>query len=172
MIMSKPTRFELNVHIEFQDYWRATYSYMFLILKFKQLLIAAVGCLLIFLFLAVRYPYGKPAYELLIPLAGLAVLLIILYLNTKYLFSAKKFLHANVRYVFSDTGVDAIAPLAPGWRSWNEIAKAIELKHDFVVFYSPERMYPIPKRCLQDAAALHHFRELLERHLGSRAKLR
>lgn len=171
-MINKQAQFELDARVNFQDYWRATYSYMFLVSKFKVLLVGAAGGALIFLLLTILYPQRKPAYQLLVPLAALALLLLILYLNTKYLYSTKKFLHANVRYVFSDQGVDAVAPLSPGWRSWDEMAKAFELKHDFVLFYSPERMYPIPKRCFQNPAELLRFREMLRAQMGSKARLR
>ena len=70
-----------------------------------------------------------------------------LYANTKMLFAGKKFLQHPVRFIFSSEGVNAVAPGSPGETSWSAIPKAFELKDDFLIFYTSERMYTIPKRC-------------------------
>ena len=169
--MNPDAPIELKVRIEFQDYWRATSSYMLRHFKLQWLIVSAVGYLILFLYLTFTNPFGAPVYPLLIPLAALGFLYAILYLNTKMLFAGKKFLRHEVRYVFSSEGVEAIAEGSPGKTSWSAIPKAFELKNDFLIYYTSERMYPIPKWCFTSDEELKRFRMMLGTHLGSKAKL-
>jgi YcxB-like protein len=163
---------DLIVRVDFPDYWRATSSYMLGIFKVKWVIAGAAAYTLIFLFLVIAFPQSKPSYELLILPAVLALGIALLYFNTKLLFASKKFLQGDVRYVFSSSGVDAVAPLSPGHTSWSEIPKAFELERDFLVFYTPERMYTIPKKCFPDAEHIEKFRRILKSRLGDKAKLK
>jgi hypothetical protein len=168
----KETKFEIDVRVEMKDYWRATYGYMLGILRFRLLLIGVGIWALISLVLYVKSPSSQLLYPPLIPLAGIAVAFAILYLNTRMLYSSKKFLHHTVRYVLSNEGIESVAPLAPGRTGWEQIPKALELKHDFLIFYTAERMYTIPRQSFQSAEQLSRFKEILRSHLGSKARLR
>jgi len=139
--------------------------------KLKWLIVSAGAYLLLFFYLNFTRTYSGQTYPLLIPLAALGFLYAVLYLNTKMLFASKKFLQHPVRYVFTSEGVNAIAPGAPGDISWNAIPKAFELKDDFLIFYTAERMYTIPKRCFAGEEELKNFRAVLIQQLGSKAKL-
>jgi hypothetical protein len=119
----------------------------------------------------VRFPYGAPPYQLLIVPGASIVLMLVLYFNTKAVFASKKFLNGKVRYIFADDGVNAQADSSPGFTNWNEIPKAFELKHDFLVFYTNERMYTLPKNCFESGQQMAVFSKLLKKHLGSRASL-
>ena len=169
--MSIETPLELKVRIDFQDYWRATHSYMLGVVKFRIFMATAILFVAVFVYSSISAPHAPPAYPLLIPPAGLIFLYGMLYLNTKYLFAGKKFLQHEVRYVFTSEGVNAIAEGSPGETSWSAIPKAFELKDDFLIFYTAERMYTIPKRCFAGAEDLTLFRNLLASHLGNKAKL-
>src|ERR1700682_1593960 len=162
---------ELTVRIDFQDYWRATSAYMLRHFKMKWLIVSAGLYLALFLYLNYTRSYGGQTYPLLIPLAALGFVYSMLYLNTKMLFAGKKFLQRPVRFVFSSEGVNAIAAGLPGETSWNAIPKAFELKNDFLIFYTSDRMYTIPKRCFAGDDELKRFREMLAKHLGTKAKL-
>ena len=169
--MSSDLPIELVVQIDFQDYWRATCAYMLRHFKLKWLIVSAGLYLALFVYLNLTNPGGGQTYPLLIPLVALGILYAILYLNTMMLFAGKKFLQHPVRYVFSSTGIEAIAPGAPGPTSWSAIPKAFELKNDFLIFYTAERMYAIPKRCFAGEAELVRFRAMLSSRLGDKAKL-
>jgi len=140
-------------------------------LKLTWLVVSAIVCCAAFLYLAVVSSSKTPSYPLLIPLAALAFLYAILYFNTKLIFAGKTFLQQEVRYVFSGEGVAAIAPESPGLTSWSAIPKAFELKDDFLIYYTSERMYPIPKRCLAGDEELQRFRAMLALHLGNKVRL-
>jgi len=169
-MQADPRRIELLVRSDFQDYWRATCGYMLRQWKVKLFLAGAGAALPAFLFLSIQSPRNPP-YPLLIPAAGVTVLFVFLYLNARTVFASKKFLQGTVRYIFSADGVEALARSAPGMKSWPEISRAIELKHDFLIFYTPERMYAIPKRCFPDPRQMDAFRNMLQSHLGPRAAL-
>jgi hypothetical protein len=170
--MSSGLSIELVVRIDFQDYWRATWSYMLRNFKVKWLIISAALYLAFFVYLGFSNPSGGQTFPFLIPLAALGFLYAFLYLNTKMVFAGKKFLQHPVRYVFSHDGVEAIAPGAPAPTSWNAIPKAFELKDDFLIFYTSERMFTIPKRCFANPAELERFKKLLSSNLADKAKLR
>jgi hypothetical protein len=162
---------EVTVRIDFQDYWRATSTYMLRHFKLRWLIACAALYLLLFFYLNLSHTYHGQTYPLLIPLAALGFLYAMLYLNTKMLFAGKKFLQHPVRFIFSSDGVNAIAPGSPGETSWTAIPKAFELKDDFLIFYTAERMYTIPKRCFAGADELERFRAMLVSHLGNRVSL-
>ncbi len=169
--MGMEVPFELTVRITFDDYWRATSAYMLRMFKLWQLILSAVIYLGLFLYINLTHSFGGPTYPLLIPLAGLGFVYAVLYLNTKTLFAGKKFLQDEVRYIFSGEGINAVAPGAPGETSWSAIPKAFELKKDFLIFYTSERMYTIPKRCFAGENEVKQFREMLAAQLGKKAKL-
>jgi YcxB-like protein len=169
--MSWEVPFELRVRITFDDYWRATSSYMMRNLKLKWLIVSAAIYLALFFYINFTHSFSGPTYPLLIPLAALGFLYGMLYVNTKSLFAGKKFLQHEVRYVFSEEGIDAIAVGAPAPTSWSAIPKAFELKHDFLIFYTSERMYTIPKRCFAGVEEVKQFRQMLAGRLGNKAKL-
>src|SRR6266404_5495865 len=124
---------EITVRIDFQDYWRATASYMLRHFRLKWLIVSAGLYLALFFYLNFTGTYQGQTYPLLIPLAALGFLYAVLYLNTKMLFAGKKFLQHRVRFVFSSEGINAIAPGSPGETSWSAIPKAFELKDDFLI---------------------------------------
>lgn len=169
--MSPELPIEITVRVDFQDYWRATSAYMMRHFNLRWLIMIAGLYLALFLYLNFTNAYHGQNYPLLIPLAALGFLYAVLYLNTKMLFGGKKFLQHPVRYIFNSEGVNAIAPGSPGETSWNAIPKAFELKDDFLIFYTAERMYTIPKRCFAGDDELKRFKQMLAAHLGSKAKL-
>jgi hypothetical protein len=169
--MNSEVHIVVTVRVDFQDYWRATSAYMLRIVKMKQLIAAAAVYFLLFLYLTYLDPLGAPKY-LLVPLAALGFVYAMLYLNTKMVFAGKKFLQHPVRFVFSSEGVNAIAEGSPGETPWNAIPKAFELKDDFLIFYTAERMYVIPKRCFAGVDDVRGFRSVLAAHLGTRAQLK
>lgn len=171
MKMKSQLPIELTVRIDFQDYWRATSAYMLRHFRLKWLIVIAGLYLALFLYLNFTRTYTGQTYPLLIPLAALGLLYAVLYLNTKMLFTGKKFLQHPVRYIFTSEGVKAIAAGSPGETSWNAIPKAFELKDDFLIFYTAERMYTIPKRYFAGDEELKRFRGMLAANLGNKAKL-
>jgi hypothetical protein len=171
-MISKNSLFEIDVRVEIIDYWRATYGYMFRHPTFRLLAIGASIYALVSLALFIKYPYPRLLYPPLVPLAATAVAFAILYLNTRLLYSSKKFLHHTVRYILSDEGIESVAPDAPGLTKWDQIPKALELRHDFLIFYTEERMYTIPKRSFQSPEQLARFKAVLQANLGPRMRLR
>ena len=169
--MNSELPIELTVRVDFQDYWRATSAYMLRHFRLKWLIVSAGLYLALFLYLNFTNAYRGQTYPLLIPLAALGFVYAMLYLNTKMLFAGKKFLQYPVRFVFSSEGVNAIAAGSPGETSWSAIPKAFELKDDFLIFYTAERMYTIPKRVFAGDEELERFRQMLAEHLGTKAKL-
>src|SRR5882762_6877466 len=111
-------RVELDVQVDFTDYWRATMGLIIRNWRFKLLVAGAAFSLMGFLIILVRFPYGAPPYQLLIVPGASIVLMLVLYFNTKAVFASKKFLNGKVRYIFADDGVNAQADLSPGFTNW------------------------------------------------------
>ena len=165
-------RIVLNVQVDFADYWRATVGFMIQNWRLKMVLVSSALSLTGFLYFAVRYPYSSPPFQLLVIPGALIVAALVVYINTQSVFAGKNFLRGNVRYTFGDDGVNAEAELSPGFTEWAQVPKAIELKNDFLVFYTRERMYTIPKACFESNGQMDSFCELLTSKLGSRASLK
>src|ERR1044071_1788089 len=168
----KQSKFEIDVRVEMGDYWRATYGYMLRHATFRFILVVMGVYALVSLAAFVKYPYRQLLYPPLAPLAAIVVASALLYLNTRMLYSSKKFLHHKVRFILSDVAIESGAPDAPGFTRWNQVPKALELKHDFLIFYTEERMYTIPKRSFQSPDQLSRFKEILTANLGPRLRLR
>ena len=55
---------------------------------------------------------------------------------------------------------------------WKAIYQVEELKKDFLIYFSKDSFFPIPKRYFQDDVQINSFRALANFGLGERAKLK
>jgi len=167
------TTIELDILLEFRDYLRA--NYWFLFRKFRLLfLIIVIGC--------VGYPLliltGRSSispndnyWGFLIPVGLLALLIVGTYFGAKRQMASNKALNERIHYTFSDNGIDTRALSSSGHTAWENLYVVHETKTNFLLFISKNMMYTIPKRCFNDANDINSFRHLLRSRLSSKAKL-
>jgi hypothetical protein len=171
--MSGETSIELEVHLELRDFLRANYWFFFK--KYKVFILLMV--------VAIAYPIinilGEGAknpnnnlWGLLIPVGMFTLLLGGTYFSAKRQLTSNKALSEPLRYNFSESGIDSIAPSSSGHTSWSNIYEAYETKHNFLLFISRNMMHTIPKRCFRDREQINAFKDLLRAKLSSKAKLK
>lgn len=170
--MSTQTTVEVDVLLEFRDYLRANYWFIFH--RFKLFIglycfIGVVFPLLLLSGIASRRP-GDNYWGLLIPLGVLVLMFAGTYFSTKRHMASNRALSERVHYVFSESGIDATAPSSSGRTAWQNVYKAHETKTNFLIFISKNMMYVIPKRCFDGAEQIAFFKRLLRSQLDARAK--
>jgi len=167
-------KIELDVLLEFRDYLRA--NYWFLFRRFKLLfVILVIGCVAYPLMVLTGASPKNPNdnyWGLLIPFALLLFIIAGTYFGAKRQMSSNKSLSQRIHYTFDETGIATVAPSSSGRTAWENIYKAHETKTNFLLFISKNMMYTIPKRCFADIQQLNAFKQLLQSQLTSRAKLK
>ena len=170
--MSTQTTVEIDVLLEFRDYLRANYWFMFR--RFKLFL----G---VFFFAGVVYPLllltgvwslreTDSFWANLLPLVVLVITFGAIYFNAKKQMATNRILSERHHYVFSESGIEATAPSSSGRVGWQNVYEAHETKTNFLIFISKNMMYVIPKRCFADAEQVASFKRLLRSQLDAKAK--
>ena len=170
--MTAETTVEIDVLLEFRDYLRANYWFIFH--RFKLFL----G---VFFFAGVIYPLlllsgiwslreSDSFWANLLPSVVLVITFGAVYFNTKKQMASNRALSERVHYVFSENGIEATAPSSSGQTGWQNVYKAYETKTNFLIFISKNMMYVIPKRCFADAEQVASFKSLLRSQLDAKAK--
>jgi len=170
--MTNPRCVELDVKLELNDVLQATYWHLFNKRRFGWLIGFSVFLLLVTIGVAFLVP--DAGFGLLFPLVlPLATLLIVVapYFGAKRTMKSNKMAQQVIRYRFSPEGIDAIAPSSAGHVNWDLLLEAIETKHSFLLFISPQLMYTIPKRCFPGGELqMDEFRQLVREQLSEKAK--
>jgi hypothetical protein len=168
------TTIELDVLLEFRDYLRA--NYWFLFRRFKLLfLILVIGCVAYPLLVLTGRSSGNPNdnyWGFLIPVGLLVFVMAGTYFGAKRQMASNKALSERIHYTFSEKGIDTSASSSSGHTSWENLYVAHETKTNFLLFISKNMMYTIPKRCFNDADDIVSFKDLLRSQLSSKAKLK
>jgi hypothetical protein len=170
--MNSETTVEIDVLLEFSDYLRANYWFMFHRFKFL-FLILFIGAVVYPLLLVSRMASQSPSdnyWGYLIPWGMLALLLGGTYFSAKKHMASNRGLSERIHYVFSEHGIDATAPSSSGHTVWKNIYEAHETKRNFLIFLSKNMMYTIPKRCFDSVEQIASFKRLLRSQLNSKAK--
>jgi len=170
--MTTETTVEIDILLEFRDYLRANYWFIFR--RFKLFLVifffsGVVYPLLLLSGTASQRPTGS-SWGYLLPLAVLVLLFGGTYFNAKKQMASNRLLSERVRYVFSESGIEATAPSSSGRIAWQNVYEAHEAKTNFLIFISKNMMYVIPKRCFADAEQVASFKRLLRSQLDAKAK--
>lgn len=87
-------------------------------------------------------------------------------------YDSSKLSRLGTRYSFSDAGIQAANADAASVMSWDSFHAAYETRDLFILPQTSAIMQILPKRLFQDDAQIAAFRELVQRHLGDKAKLR
>jgi hypothetical protein len=170
--MTTQTTVEIDVLLEFRDYLRANYWFLFHRFKLVLGLLFFVG-LFYPLLLVSRLASQRPTdnyWGFLIPLGVLVFMFAGTYFNTKKHMASNRALRERVHYVFSETGIESTAPSTSGRTAWQNVYEAHEAKTNFLIFISKNMMYVIPKRCFHDAEQMASFKRLLRSQLNAKAK--
>jgi len=165
---------ELDVLLDFRDYLRANYWFLFRRFKLLFLILLFGGVVYPLLLLTGRLS-GSPNdnyWGFLIPFGMLLFVIGGIYFSAKRHMASNKGLSERIHYTFSENGIDALAPSSSGHTTWSNLYEAHETKNNFLLFISRNMMYTIPKRCFHDVEQISAFKDLLRSQLSSKAKLK
>ena len=166
---------QIDVLLEFRDFLRANYWYLFkkLRLLFAMLFIGGIVYPVLYFAGAIGETTERQNYWgfLVIPTL-LLLLLVSTYLGAKKQMKSNKGLQESTRYSFSEDGIDAVAASSSGHTSWSNIREAYETKNNFLLFISNNQMYTIPKRFFESGEQVNTFKLLLISELQLKAKLK
>jgi len=170
--MATDTTIEIDVLLEFRDYLRANYWFIFHRLKLLlvMLFIGATAYPLILVRQEVSESPTANYWGYFIPWAILAFLFVGTYFSARRHMASNKALSERVHYVFSERGIEATAPSSSGYTAWKNIYEAHETRNNFLIFISKKMMYTIPKRYFENAEQVASFKKLLRSQLDKRAK--
>ena len=163
---------QLNIHLTLSDYLRANYWLLFKKLKtlFFFILIAVVGYPL-FVFIGVIPKNPDDSYwGMLIPLGVLLLILVGTYFGAKHQMSSHKALNEMQKYSFTDDGIHNESSSTSGFQKWENIIEGHETSSHFLLFYSLNQLYIIPKKCFEKDYHIAEFKELLNQQLGTKFK--
>lgn len=170
--MNSESIVEIDVLLEFRDYLRANYWFMFH--RFKLLLlILLMGAVVYPLLLVSRMASPSPTdnyWGYLIPWGMVALLFGGTYVSAKKHMASNKGLSERIHYVFSENGISAAASSSSGHTAWQNVYEAYETKTNFLIFLAKNMMYVIPKRCFDSFDQVASFKRLLRSQLNSKAK--
>lgn len=169
--MDDENKIELDIKLELKDHLRANYWFIFSKWSMKILVVMAVFLTLLFIIIFILNPTAGFFPILIMPVFVL-FLLGNIYWSTKRNLASHKALQNSIHYTFSNEGISAVTKSSSGHTSWENILKAHETKHNFLLFASRILIYVIPKRCFQSPTQLTDFKQMLVNHLGSKAKLK
>ena len=162
---------ELDVRLEARDYLRANYALLFretlgpVLIIFTALLLGLYG---------LSWSASSEVsqwWALVLP--GVVLFLSInVLIGMRLSFSSNKALREAMHYSFSDAGITASSASCNSYMDWDNIRRALETRHDFLLFVSRNQTYLIPKRAFRDDQQIASFKSLMRSCLSSRAKLR
>lgn len=89
--------------------------------------------------------------------------------------SAKKSfenLKGKIQWSFSDEGFKTFTAVGTSENNWEGLEEIKETNNDFLLFIQKPIFIIIPKRCFQNESDILEFKQIVERNLGSKAKLK
>jgi hypothetical protein len=179
--MTADETIDVDVLLELKDYLRANYWFVFRKIRFfiAMCFFVAFAYPLLYFSGAMGDPSRNPNesnWGFLIPIAVLLIcfvgVYVSVYFSSKRYLASNKLLQETIRFSFSETGIQTVAPSSSGSQKWETLREAIETKHNFLLFIADRQMYVLPKRCFNDDDQIRSFKELLRRRLESHAKLK
>jgi len=140
----------VDVLLELKDYLRA--NYWFLFRRFRLFIVLLFFVAFVYPVLYFSGAMGDPSenpnhsnWGFLIPGAVLLILMVSVYFGSKKYVASNKLLQEEIRYSFSDAGIQAVAPSSSGFQKWNTLREAIETHRNFLLFIADRQMYVLQK---------------------------
>ena len=173
--MNQQEPIQIDVLLEFRDFLRANYWYLFkkFRLLFVMLFIGGVFYPILYFSGAAGEISNAQSYWGFLVIPGLFFFLLLsTYLGARRHMKSNRGIQEETRYSFSENGINAVAESSSGHTSWSNIRDAYETKNSFLLFISNNQMYTVPKRFFHSREQVDSFRQLLLSELQSRAKLK
>jgi hypothetical protein len=92
--------------------------------------------------------------------------------NARKQFNSSESLRVARHSVFSDEGVEGSSALSSGKTSWAVLHQVLESPESFLFFSSNATFGIVPKRALGTEDKVKELRDLIQKQLGAKAKLR
>jgi len=133
------------------------------------------GFLILFLLVVIAGFVVNESLLIILPALTLATFLLVtplvVYFNTKRIFSDLKDFQKDVVFTFSDAELESNNERAHGNAGWDSYIKAVESKHSFNLFIQRRLFIVVPKRFIKSSSDLNRVREILKNNFGDKVKL-
>ena len=167
------------IEIAFRLTLRDLYKVYFHTLLRMWLLIPIVICMVALLAVSAlsdftcRTSYLIPALRFVTVAAALVGIGFALpYLLARNTMRTSPMIKGEIRYVFSESGVETVTTASRSQMDWAGFHRAVEIK-DFILLYMSSRVFHIvPKKAFVDASHLESFKSLLRRKMEGRIRLK
>ncbi len=168
--MNKTEFLKIDVHLQFNDFLRGSYWFLFRSWIMKILTAFAALTLVLGIVTTINSPANTPWGVFILP----GILLIIVfntYFASKRNFTSNQSLQEPIQYCFSTEGIDAIASTSSSSHTvWANIREFAETSNYFLVFISNNQFYVFPKRFFAGNNGVEEFRVLLKKNIGPAAR--
>ena len=123
-------------------------------------------------FLAIGVPW-KNLWLLGVVVVGLAILQVVIPIvqrrELRRAYEETPSTRGPQTYQFSDTGLAISGGATSITLGWDSLVEAIETKEFFLLYHTKRAAFYLPKRAAPDEAERAALRDLLQKHLGTRA---
>src|SRR6266540_2556719 len=164
--MNQTESLKIEVHLQFKDFLRANYWFLFRTRSTKGFTAFAALLLVLGLITTVNSPANSP-WGLFIPPGILLILIFGTYFASRQNFTSNRSLQEPIQYSFSTEGIDAVTFNTSSshivWASFREFA---ETTNYFLVFISNRQLYIFPKRFFAGNSQIEEFRALLKKSIN------
>ena len=173
--MTSATTIEVEVRLNMGDLYRA---YCRALLRKLWFLPAVILALFIVLQVLLIFSPGgtrdvernaRPLYYVLG--AFCFVIFVSPYFSARSTLRNSKTLQGTIRYVFSENGMDVVAPGASGHNDWSTIHRVVETPRALMIYPSKSIMCLVPKRSFADYGSFATVRQLIRTHVSGKVSL-
>jgi hypothetical protein len=171
------TRIEVDYQLEFTEFYRGLrwyawrkcwWLYFILIFGFPVILMTTVF-----------RPDDTRSHPVVAVLSGLLTAILVaagvfwgVRRNARKQFNSSESLRVARHSVYSDEGVEGSSKLSSGKTSWAVLHQVLETPESFLFFASNATFGVVPKRAFGTEERVKNLRELIQKQVGAKAKLR
>jgi len=173
--MEEKRSIEINVQLEFQDFWQVLFWQTikrFWLMYLLTLVITLPVISMIFYALLTNPEKIKFSPVIILPLLPLLAVL----MSQWSVYSSAKKSMASVKgktlWIFSEDDFKVFTPVARNESDWESLEKIEEKSKAFLLYPQKNVFMLVPKRFFESEAQIQEFRELVREKLGSKAKLK
>jgi hypothetical protein len=166
---------EINVQLEFKDFWRVLFGETLKNFWFIYLLTLVISLpLLAIFFYALFTSPGRIKFSpvIILPLLPLLTVLVIQWSVYSAAKRSRDAVKGTTRWLFSEDGFETFTPIARSENGWQTLEKVKEKKDCFLLYPQNNIFMVIPHRFFEGESQIEEFRELVKEQLGSKAKLK
>lgn len=175
--MEPETRIEVDYQLEFAEFYRGLRWYAWK--KCWWLYFSMILGIPIILATTVFRPDDPWSHPVVAAFPGVFTAMVVaawlywgVYRNARKQFNTSESLRIPSHSAFSNEGVEGSSSLSSGKTSWAVLHKVLETPESFLFFSSNATFGVLPKRALGTEERVKNLRELIQKQVGAKAKLK